>query len=91
MEDGGPFDWHAGLHGVIPAARHAAIVTRLLARRPPHCPFVRCAFERILRQTLAVWLRDEPERVRPAAFARRTLDPALQTAHVFQPPKGEPR
>jgi hypothetical protein len=91
MEDDGPFDWHAALHGVIPAACETAIVTRLLARRPPHCPFVRSALERVLRQTLAVWLRDEPERVRPAALARRTLEPALQTAHVFQPPKGEAR
>jgi hypothetical protein len=91
MEDDGPFDWHAALHGVIPAACETATVTRLLARRPPHCPSVRSALERVLLQTVYAWSRDEPVRVRHAALARRTLEPALQTAHVFQPPKGEAR
>jgi hypothetical protein len=91
MADDGPLDWHAALEKVIPALRDAAIVARLLARRPPHCPFVRDALERILRRTLVAWSRNDPERVRPAAVARRTLETALQTAHDFQPRKGEPR
>jgi hypothetical protein len=39
----------------VTAKRNSAIVARLLARRPPHCPVVRCALERILRRTLAAW------------------------------------
>ena len=92
MEDDGPFGWHATLQKIIPTARNAATVTRLLARRPPHCPFVRCAFERVLLQTLEAWSCNDPERVRPAAFARRTLEPVLlQAAQVLQPRKGEAR
>jgi hypothetical protein len=92
MEDDGPFGWHATLQRIIPTARDAATVTRLLARRPTHCPLMRCAFERVLLQTLEAWSRDDPERVRPAGRARRTLEPVLlQTAHVLQPRKGEAR
>lgn len=92
MEDDGPFGWHAALRKIAPTARAAATVTRLLARRPPHCPLVRRAFELILLETLEAWSRDEPVRVRPALRARRTLEPALlQAAHVLQPRKGEAR
>jgi hypothetical protein len=91
MEDDGPFAWRAALQGIIPTAHEAATVARLLARRPPHCPFVRCALERVLLQTLYAWSRDKTVRVRPAASTRRTIEPALQAAHVFQPRKGEAR
>jgi hypothetical protein len=91
MEDEGPFDRHAPLQEIIPATRDASLVARLLARRPPYCPFVRCALEHILRQTLAAWSRDDRGRVRPAASMRRTIEPALQAARVFQPRKGEAR
>ena len=91
MEDDGTFGWHATLQRIIPTARDAAIVTRLLTRRPTHCPFMRCAFERVLLQTLEAWSCNDSESVRPAGLARRTLEPVLQTAHVLQPRKGEAR
>jgi hypothetical protein len=92
MENDGPFGWHATLRKIVPTAREAATMTRLLARRPPLCPVVHRAFEFILLETLAAWSRDEPLRVRPAVRARQTLESALaQAAHVLQPRKGEAR
>jgi hypothetical protein len=85
------FGWDATLEKALIAARDAATVARLLAARPPCCPLVRAAFARVLAQTLGAWPQEPQRCVRPDADARRTLEPALQTAHALQPRKGEAR
>jgi hypothetical protein len=91
MGDDDPLGSNAALARTLIAARDAATVARLLAARPPCCPLVRAAFARVLAQTLNAWSFVCEPHVRPRAAPRRTLEPALQTAHTLQPRKGEAR
>jgi hypothetical protein len=90
MGDDEPVGWNATLERTLLTARHAATVTRLLARHPPGCPLVRAAFERVLARTVGAWSFDHERCVRAQATARRKLEPVLlQRALALQPRKGE--
>lgn len=91
MGDDEPFGWDAPLERTVAHARDAVTVARLLARRPPMCPLVRAALERVLLKTLRAWSCGRQRTVRPGAPTRRMLELVLQTAHVLQPRKGESR
>ncbi len=91
MGDDDPFGGDATLSKTLSTARVGATVARLLAVRPPCCPLVGAAFARVLMRTLVAWSPEGEKRVRPRSRSRRTLEPALQTAHALQPRKGEAR